>query len=70
MSIRERMHQLIDQMPEEDIQQLELMIALAKADDDDEPSELDDPEEIRKDLEEYRQRQTMPAADARRELSE
>ena len=64
------MHQLIEQMPEEDVHQLELMIALAMAEKDDESPELDDPDDLKEDLDEYRQRQTMSAEDARRTFSQ
>ncbi len=39
MSVRDRLHRIIDDLPDERIKTLEMMLALAQADDDDEPAD-------------------------------
>lgn len=70
MSVRQRMHQLIDELPEERVKTLEMMVALAMAEDDDEPVDPDDEDSYDADLREYRQGKTMSADEAKRQFLE
>lgn len=68
MSVRQRMHRLIEELPEERVKSLELILAFAMAEEDDEPEDPEDGVSHDVDWQEYRQGKTLSADEAKRQF--